>query len=104
MAGVHSLVMTDADRSIGERVREMFEGDSHVGAVPGSETAAEAGHPVSQEQGLEPLYTVADIINAIHAGEVPFWEAPLGWLEWLRWRSGPGRRDRSTRNVSRLES
>jgi len=98
------MSLMDADMDDDEYEREMNTEDPHVGAAPGSEPADEAGSPVAPETGLEPLYTAADIVDAIHAGEVPFLEAPLGWLEWLRWRSGPGRRDRSTRNISRLES
>ena len=98
------MSLVDADMDDDEYEREMNTEDPHVGAVPGSVPAEEAEPPVAPETRVEPLYTAADIVDAIHAGEVPFLDAPLGWLEWLRWRSGPGRRDRSTRNISRLES
>ena len=93
------MSLVDADMDDDEYEREMNTEDPHVGAVPGNAPAEEAELPVAPETGVEPLYTAADIVDAIHAGEVPFLEAPLGWLEWLRWRSGPGRRDRSTRKL-----
>ena len=56
---------------------------AHLGAVPGTEAAEsdDAAVPVAPVPAY--LQTANDIVEAIHAGEIAFQDAPLGWQEWL---------------------
>ena len=76
---------------------------AHLGAVPGMAADEESAvAPLAPVQTY--LRTSSEIVVALHAGEIEFFEKPLGWQEWMEWRAGPGRRDRATRRITRIES
>ena len=76
---------------------------AEVGVVLGNlGDSEESTNPVAPSEAY--LNSASDILAALHAGEVPFLDHPLGWQEWLKWRAGPGRRNPAMGAVSQRES